>query len=87
MQIAAALRMIDPGQWVTYRRFTAEERQLAYVAAHDIRRDRIRALPAAEFTAAARADPETGGYVVLVARRPPGAGPDWEPEEKGVGNG
>jgi len=73
---AAKVAAAPPGQWVTWKSYASERRQLSYVAVNDIRTGKVKGL--AELGVEVRnVQDERGQYLVQV-RRPAKSGPASE---------
>lgn len=72
-RFARTLTAAKKGVWVTYKAYPAESRQLAHVAAHDLRKGKVRALALAGPIDVRVADAPDGRVAVQVARGGPDA--------------
>lgn len=73
--IAGRVKEAAPGEWVTWKTYPAARRQLAYVAANDLRKGRVRALVAQAGTVDSRVLPAgDGSLLVQVSRIPTSQG-------------
>ena len=73
--IASRVRETEPGKWITWTAYPAEQRRRASVATQDLRNSRVRTLAAKAGPAESRAADGGGSLLVQVTRIPasPGA--------------
>jgi len=67
--IAGRVKDTAPGEWVTWKTYPAERKQLAYVAANDLRKGRVRALVAQAGEVDSRVLPAGDGSLLVQVSR------------------
>ena len=69
--IASRVKESAPGEWVTWKTYSAQRRRLAYVAANDLRKGRVRALVAQTGEVDSRVMPAGDGSLLVQVSRIP----------------
>lgn len=67
--IAGRVKDAAPGEWVTWKTYPADRKQLAYVAANDLRKGRVRALAAQAGEVDSRVLPAGDGSLLVQVSR------------------